>query len=328
MAKNRLLLGSVAFGVSFCLSLLVNRDIKTAFVTGSIAVPATFSGVFAVNGKPRIKHQSTVTALQAQIYQLEEWEFELNQSLLAIATEEHRIRNNISFLKRELSQLYTQIAEQRSYKQQLSQDLTTLNEQRHQLEAELQELQNQIQKFEQCKEELEQSLRSLKAKKQNAEADFNSAQAELKQLHVQIQVLEKSKAELEQSLSALAQDNYTTEVNLRLLQSQLSQMQLKVEQKQQEKLPDEWNEFKARLTKFEIQVLEAIIQQSEPSAAIKKIAEENVTMPELLIDSINERALDTIGDLIVEPGSETLPPVVPEEYLTNVNKLLKINEMN
>jgi hypothetical protein len=59
-----------------------------------------------------------------------------------------------------------------------------------------------------------------------------------------------------------------------------------------------------RLNKPEIQVLKAIIEQSDPSATIKKIAEENITMPELLIDAINECALDTIGDLIIEPGSE------------------------
>jgi len=48
-------------------------------------------------------------------------------------------------------------------------------------------------------------------------------------------------------------------------------------------------------------------------------------MPELLIDFINQRSLDTIGDLIIEPGHFLQ---IPEEYLTNVKKVIKIKEIN
>lgn len=51
-------------------------------------------------------------------------------------------------------------------------------------------------------------------------------------------------------------------------------------------------------------------------------------MPELLIDFINQRALNTIGDLIIEPGNESFPPKIPEEYLMNVKKVIKIKEMS
>jgi len=50
-------------------------------------------------------------------------------------------------------------------------------------------------------------------------------------------------------------------------------------------------------------------------------------MPELLIDFINLRALNTIGDLIIEPGNESFPPRIPK-YLTNVKKVIKIKEMS
>jgi len=52
---------------------------------------------------------------------------------------------------------------------------------------------------------------------------------------------------------------------------------------------------------------------------LQKSAEANI-MPELLIDFINQRSLDTIGDLIIEPGNESFPPKIPEEYLTNVKR--------
>jgi len=389
MAKNWLLLGSVAFGVSFALSLLINRDIKPALISGLITVPATFSGVFFVNRKQRIKEKQTLTALQSKIYQLERRETQINQTFRAIAAEEQRTKSNINFLKTELSPLYTQIAEQRSYKQQLNQDLITLSERKEQLEADSRELQTQIHNYEQRKRELREFMQFMKAEKQDAEAKFNSMQFKLKQLQVQVTEQQKQNEELEQnlvalnqvkpqleatlhnlqnqindceiqkteldlSLSALAQDRYITEANIKLLQSQLNYLQTQIaeqqkhkdeleqdliilsQQKQQleakqnkfETIPNEWIKFVMRLNKPELQVLKAIIQQSKPSAAIKKIAEENITMPELLIDAINECALDTIGDLIIEPESELMPPGILEEYLTNLNKVINIKNLN
>lgn len=83
-----------------------------------------------------------------------------------------------------------------------------------------------------------------------------------------------------------------------------------------------------RLPTYELQVLKAITDQVNMSGKIKEIAEENITMPELLIDFINQRALNTIGDLIIEPGNESISPKIPEEYLTIVKKVIEIKEMN
>ena len=85
---------------------------------------------------------------------------------------------------------------------------------------------------------------------------------------------------------------------------------------------EDWGNFVARLTEPEFQVLKAIAEQDDPNPAIKQIAEAQVTMPELLVDAINERALDHIGDIIVEPGSGYVPPAIVSEYLKQVNQLL------
>ncbi|MBW4636736.1 MAG: hypothetical protein KME05_00595 [Gloeocapsa sp. UFS-A4-WI-NPMV-4B04] len=380
MVKNPLLLVSVACGVSFALSLLVNRDIKSAAIAGIITIPATFVGVFVVNGKQRIEQKQILTNLEHQIYQLEEWEAQLNHSFEAIAAEEQRTKNNINFLKIELKQLYAQITEQRSYKQQLNEDVITLEEHKNQLEADLNSLQSQVQKYEQRKKELTEFMQFMKAEKQDAEANFNLMQGQLQQLQVeinehrnqkvelednlgglnninielkeqldniqaQVQEVEKQKLEQKWSLNAIAQEKQLLEIDLELLHTQLleqqnhkkqiendliilQQQKLETKPKQSEKISDEWVNFVMRLNKPEIQVLKAIIEQSDPSAAIKKIAEENITMPELLIDAINECALDTIGDLIIEPGSELVPMGILEEYLENLNKVININEID
>ena len=390
MVKNRLLLlGSVAFGVSFGLSLLVNRHIKTAFLTGLITVPATFSGVVAVNRKQKTQQKRTLTALQAQIHRLKKRETQMNQSLLASAAELERTEVDLNFLQTELNQLYIQNSEQRSEKQQLNQDLITLRETKSQMQAELHNLQTQINNVEQSKGKLHHSLRSPNTETQNAEAGFKFLSVEVEQMQVQlakgqkqkkelegdlsllnkitaqleeksanlknqIRKLEKQKTESNQSLSANIQKIQPREVKVNVGNSQLNQLQGKAEQqpkitenfdkklvisevknhqfeantKPSEKLPKEWNDFMMRVPKYEVEVLKALTEQVNTSAKIKKIAEINITMPELLIDFINQRALNTIGDLIIEPGNELFPPRIPEEYLTNVKKVIKIKEMS
>ena len=381
MVKNRLLLSSVAFGTSFGLSLLISRNMKTAFLSGLITVPATFSGLAVVNYRQRGQQKLTLTALESQIYHLERQEAQLNQSWLAIATEKQRTEVNINFLKTELSQLHTQIAEQRSYKQQLNQDSTALEQHKSRLELELHDLLLQVRNCEQRRRELYQYLHSTRLEKQNLEAELaqlhtqvvervnqkqeiEQALVNIKQsklqlenaihlLQIQNQEFEKQKIELDYSLLTLVQEKTTTKADLNLLQLQLNQLhtqildqqdiknkleqetitlfekKLQLESQQVEELPNEWNKFSMQLSQSQLQVLKVIVEENEASLAIRKIAEADITMPELLIDSINEQALDTIGDLIIDPGDNgSFSPKISQEYLMNVHKLIRINEVN
>ena len=88
-------------------------------------------------------------------------------------------------------------------------------------------------------------------------------------------------------------------------------------------LDAEWAEFVAQLTYPELEVLKAIVQQENPNYTIKNIAESHITMPELLIDAINSRAIATLGDIIIEPGTDA-PAIADPEYLQTVKKLLEI----
>ncbi|WP_339363451.1 tellurite resistance TerB C-terminal domain-containing protein [Aliterella atlantica] len=379
MGKNPLLLGSVSFSVSLVISLLTSRDIKTAFTTGLISVPATLTGVGFVNLKQRNQQKLILNDLQAEIHQLERWQVQLNRSLLEIADKKQKTATNINFLQTQLRQLSDRTTEQRQHKQQITQELDTLSEQKSHLEIASQELHHQIYNLEQRKGELDQSVRSLKKLKHDVEAQFNLFESELEQMRCQIeqlqiekqelednitllnrlrpqleekshtlqteiQQLEKQQLDLNNSLAAIAEQKITTQIQHNSLQKQILEDRLiydKIKQeitnlieqretlnsdRQFEKVPDEWSSFVAHLNEPELQVLNAIIQENDPTAAIKKIAEDNITMPELLIDSINECALDTIGDLIIEPGTETIPLAIMEEYLTQLNKVMKLNK--
>jgi DNA repair exonuclease SbcCD ATPase subunit len=91
-----------------------------------------------------------------------------------------------------------------------------------------------------------------------------------------------------------------------------------------ESLSGEWGEFLHHLPNHELQVLKAILEQENPNPVIKKIAEANITMPNLLIDAINECASDTIGELIINTASEF--PSVYQEHVPNVKKIIETYE--
>ena len=66
--------------------------------------------------------------------------------------------------------------------------------------------------------------------------------------------------------------------------------------------------------------MKAILEQDNPRATIKQIAEANITMPNLLIDAINEIASNTIGELIIATNTEV--PEIVEEHLLNVKTMI------
>ncbi len=379
MVNNRLLLGSVVFSASLVLSLIVSQDVGMALKTGLITIPATFLGIAAVNLKQRSQQKLILNDLQAEIYTLEKWQSQLNQSLRVISEQRQQTETNINFLQVQLRQLSERTTEQRYYQQQVTQELDLLVQQKHSLETTLQELQAQVQGLEQHKGEIDQSVRSLKKLKHDTEAEFylfenqlQDLRSQVTHLHIQkqeledgvmllnrlkpqleekshhlqteIQLLEKQQAECSDSLDAIAKQKATTQIHLSLLNQELLEQQAendKIKQqsnqliaqrkhlsseKTADKIPEEWQNFISHISQSEMQVIRAIIQQNDPSATIKKIADDNITMPELLIDSINECALDTIGDLLIEPGSDSIPLGIMEEYLLLLNKILNLNK--
>lgn len=69
-------------------------------------------------------------------------------------------------------------------------------------------------------------------------------------------------------------------------------------------LPEEWQELFASLTAPQAQMLAALFQ-GQSAAERQIIAEQAGSMPELLVDEINEHAMERIGDLLVD-GDEIL----------------------
>ena len=423
MVNNRFLLGSVAFGVSFGLSFLTNRDMGKAFSTGLITLPAALFAMVVVENRRSSQAKSTLAflntqiralqrqgedlqdllldltderqevaahlsslqaqaqqakqqiseywnhkeeliwklnalksqeqhqldqlnQLQSQVKALERQELELKRSLSSIDTLKEQTEANLATWRAELVQLEARVIEQRQQEESLDQALLLLRQQKQHLEPEVYGLQTQIQQLEQRKLEVSQSLSVLQAEKQQEDASSQPLQTAMQQLQTQVISLHKELEQLEtQILERRTQKESLEEelaaLNLLKLQAEAYEVPtqnsgrkrksstkkgaiLPFRPPREETLPSEWTEFLLQLPMAEFQVLKAIAEQENATAAIKQIAEANIMMPELLVDSINERALDTVGDVVVEPSSN--PPAIASEYLSAVKQLIKAYE--
>ncbi|HQT92185.1 MAG TPA: TerB N-terminal domain-containing protein, partial [Candidatus Kryptobacter bacterium] len=101
----------------------------------------------------------------------------------------------------------------------------------------------------------------------------------------------------------------------------MSMLEAEQDQGTSDDLPEEWADFRSALKEYQHQALRAILTIEDPSNELARLADENAMMPEFLIDSINELALDTVGEIIIVPGSS--PPAFEKEDLEFVRKLVQ-----
>jgi len=354
MLNYRLLLGGVAFTVSFGISLLLSQQFTQAVFSGAIAVPGAIVGAIAVEVQQRKQKNhlnsqvrslakyrdklefnlislesnlnqlyqqvndtyqqrerlnAEVPALSAYKYQLEEQtrrvlnqlqtlsqrETEINQSLIAIADEKRQAEESCAALRTTLNQLNARVVERQSHKESLALELTAL--------------QNQLQDFEQQKSDFNQSILTLSTEKQDLESALNLLQE-------QIALLRKDSEHLQNKISFA--DKFTGHAKGEAHLAELPKP------KSEKEVAPEWLELMTQLTKNQLRILEILAKPENPSAVIKQIAEEDITMPELIIDAINEQALNTVNDLIIEPGSTSTPPTIVEEYLGAIKQAIAI----
>ena len=368
---NQIFLGSVAFTVSFCLSLFVNRDIKQALTTGSMTVPATYAGVVIIHNRRINQDKLLRNSLQNEIQELEDYKTDINQFLFDALAEEEEVEASINALQAELNYIRTKLTEGYTQRKEQTWELGLIQNQKQQQEADIYSLQEEIKGFENQIKELNQVELDKKLDIRKIESEIDLLKVELSRLKIEFTDQQTVKAALEQEVSNFKKEKYqlleekrATEDNLNYLKLELIQLQAQIAEQQNEKkaleqglfhfeeqrrqleealhnlkvpiplpsaappptqtteLPNEWTKFMKRLPQYEFLVLQAIAEQDNPNVTIKKIAEEKLTMPELLIDSINERAIDIIGDLIIDPGSSSVPRII-DEYLTSVKQLIK-----
>ncbi len=267
---------------------------------------------------PQASPANQIYSLQIKLQELEQKEAELNKSLSATLSAKQRAELGLKTAQAELNQLQAQLAEQQNNKSALAQEVNALIKQRQQLETQLTTLQPKVRDLEQYRSELNQFFASAEPKRQQVENSSRSLQGAIEQLQTQISSLHGELGQLETQILDRRSQKEVLDQELAVLRDQLeSGHQPKVTS-----IPPEWAAFLRQLSAPELEALRAIAQQPNPNPTLKHIAEQSLTMPELLIDAINEHASDTIGDFVLDPGSGSA--IVAPEYVEAIQQLLQM----
>lgn len=263
---------------------------------------------------PQASPANQIFALQTKLQELEQKEAELNKSLSATLSAKQRAELGLKTTQAQLNQFQAQLAEQQSQKAELTKEVNALLAQRQQLDTQIATLQPKVKELEKYRTELNQFLASAEPKRQQVESSSKSLQGAIENLQSQISSLQTELGQLEHQILDRRQQKD-------LLDLELSTMRRELEPDADSRPSSEWIDFINQLPQPEFEALSAIVTQPNPNSSLKQISEASLTMPELLIDSINERAIDTVGDLIIETGSNA--PTVAPEYLEIVKTLIQ-----
>ena len=360
---NQLLLGSIAFGISFILGLLAQRNLAKALLTGGITIPACYSAATVVNRRRRQQEKQTHYSLSSQIQLLERKETQLYQTLASAADIKQELEASVHALQVERNQLLYRVSELHCQRNGLYRELHTLQQQQQQQQQSFYSQQTQLQQLEKQKLELDQTLhlqttqirpietriRSLKTEFDRIETQIKEKQAQQQQLDLSLaslahqkqylfaeiqelreaqKALEEIQHELKFTVSSLTHKKQELEDNLVASQKREQLQQQMAEHSKTESLVEasnhldkmpflpkewlEWLDFYQQLNCEDRDVLKAILSQDETS--LKQIADQKATMTEVLIDSLNENAINTLGDTVFIRSSDSIIPDIYEEY--------------
>lgn len=79
------------------------------------------------------------------------------------------------------------------------------------------------------------------------------------------------------------------------------------------------------LTDIQRQTIQAILFSDNPQRELSKMTEETMSMPEILIDEINDVATQFLDDILIDTFDD--PPTVLEQYADELKRAVKLLEV-
>lgn len=269
-SKHWLLLGSVAFGVGFGLSLPFNRDIKQAALIGLTAIPAATAGALVVTHQQKRSLGTVFSSLHEDIQALEQQKSRLLKATHEGTAKKQQVQVQLDELQSQLTQLEAELSTQREQKQSLEHTITLLETQKQQLEDDGDRIQKKIQETQEHEQRLNEDLSTIAAEKEELQNSFTTLNAELarlqndiaehtsqqqtlnqlvitledqkKQLETevailneQIQVKEQQETSLNRILTRITNEKQQQENELATLQSELTNLKNQIQTQQQQK---------------------------------------------------------------------------------------------
>jgi predicted nucleic acid-binding Zn-ribbon protein len=344
---HSLILSLVTFGLSSGLTWLLTKNLFIGIAIGILTVILSTFGALITIRKYRQYEKSHRNSLRNQIYQLEAEENQLYQYLYETRRTQEQLEASITALNQECRQLIERVSELHQQRNTLYQETLNLQHQKEQEEASFHRIQNQTKVVEKSKTEIKHSLELTKTQLQKLKTQVDSLQIEAERLQLQIvdrkeqyekvkedvTFLEQEKQDQEQAIANLEQDidnllqrrsQLNTEIKIQT--ETPSNGVIAVDTKNTPRhlddiisismvLPPEWQEwlqFAQQLTPEDRTIFKAILDQD--AVTFKQLADGRATMPQVLVESLNENALKVVGDTLFVTGDNTLIPQVHEEY--------------
>lgn len=254
MIKKWLVLGGISFSVGLSISLVINRNLKQAVLTGSLSVPATIAGVLVVERQTKQKFDELNLAQRKKLQNLEKKLQDLDSQEKRLTDSIAHQNHQVDSLKQEANSIEIAISTLNTDKQRCLQ-LTT------QSQSKLDSLQNQIELFEQRQENLRLEITAL--------------ESQLQQLQEAKLALEENISNLEQQNQRLSQRTSKEQNLLDRLQQQKSALEMAIAKvsTDREKLERELDEQQQQLLKLENnrkQVKDDFVRQQEELALLEK----------------------------------------------------------
>jgi hypothetical protein len=91
-------------------------------------------------------------------------------------------------------------------------------------------------------------------------------------------------------------------------------------------LPSEWIELRKHLSAVQLRVLAYVLERQDVQRRLAQVANECGSMPDTLLDGINDLAMDMIGDIILDTHCD--PPAVEEEDRALIQQILALELSN
>jgi DNA repair exonuclease SbcCD ATPase subunit len=289
--------------------------------------------------------EANINRIQVEIESLEHSKVELNKTFSNLSTEKRRLESNINALRTETNQLQNFIHGLSQEKVEIENNLVLLERLKPSLEEKLYELRVNIQQLETQVTEQNNLISVKNSEYEKVLLKFNQLQqnttnkeTEFQHLIDQIHLLEAERDTLQNQIWELIQQE---EINLPQ-ESEIIDQNQKISDVfpfsdllgtidenidiNDNILLDEWLDLSQALTSTQIQTLTTILEEPNPYPHLKKIAEDNITIPNILIDSINEQAQKTIGEIIIDTNSD-LPGIYPE-YILKLQQVIETHRKN
>jgi chromosome segregation ATPase len=270
----------------------------------------------------------TIFQKKGQIEQLEKREIELNQAILRKSYNSHPSQRRINQLKEKVAAVTTTLTVQEQQQQQLEQELINLENAKQEIEGQIYDLNNQIKVLEQKQTGLEININDLQNQKQQLEITLKQYQEESNLLKNTIddQILQQE--QIKQIILDLEQEKQELENHFYPV-SQIAVLETPALEKSvliTNFLPDEWQEwlnFVQHLTPDERKAFKAILEKD--AVTLKQLADQQITMPEVIIDLLNDNALKLIGDTPFTRIDTSIIPEVHQEYVPILIEPINLN---